>query len=116
MTSPTLFAQAWPLAYDVVPSERVTDTVNALLELISRDPTQPNVQPYGMFWVLEALGRAGRVDEGIALIKLYYGHLLARGATTWWETWDADRDHSKSLSHGWGSAPTWFLSTYAAGK
>ncbi|MCS6849180.1 MAG: alpha-L-rhamnosidase [Anaerolineae bacterium] len=116
VTSPTLFAQAWPLAYDVVPSERVTDTVNALLELISRDPTQPNVQPYGMFWVLEALGRAGRVDEGIALIKLYYGHLLARGATTWWETWDADRDHSKSLSHGWGSAPTWFLSTYAAGK
>jgi alpha-L-rhamnosidase len=116
VTPPTLFAQAWPLAYDVVPSERVTDTVNALLELISHDPTQPNVQPYGMFWVLEALGRTGHVDEGIALIRLYYGHLLERGATTWWETWDADADPGKSLSHGWGSAPTWFLSTYAAGR
>ncbi len=116
VTSPTLFAQAWPLAYDIVPNERVTDTVQALLALISHDPTQPNVQPYGMFWVLEALGRTGHVDEGIALIKLYYGHLLERGATTWWETWDADQDYSKSLSHGWGAAPTWFLSTYAAGS
>lgn len=116
VTSPTLFAQAWPLAYDVVPTERMTDTVNALLELISRDPTQPNVQPYGMFWVLEALGRTGHVDEGIALIKSYYGHLLARGATTWWETWSADQHQNQSLSHGWGSAPTWFLSTYAVDR
>jgi alpha-L-rhamnosidase len=113
LVPPTLYAQAWPLAYDVVPAERVTDTVDALLELISRDPERPNVEPYGMFWVLEALGRTGRVDAGIDLIELYYGRLLDRGATTWWETWDADRDLRKSLSHGWGSAPTWFLSTYA---
>lgn len=112
LITPTLFAQAWPLAYDVVPAERIADTVRALLELISRDPAKPNVQPYGMFWVLEALGRTGHVDEGIALIKLYYGRLLERGATTWWERWDADQHPDQSLSHGWGSAPTWFLSTY----
>ena len=116
VTPPTLFAQAWPLAYDVVPSERVTDTVRALLDSLSRDPANPNVQPYGMFWVLEALGRNGYVDEGIALIKLYYGHLLQRGATTWWERWDADRYPDQSLSHGWGSAPTWFLITYVKQK
>lgn len=116
LIAPTLFAQAWPLAYDVVPAERVTDTVRALLELISRDPAKPNVQPYGMFWVLEALGRTGHVDEGIALIKLYYGRLLERGATTWWERWDADQHPDQSLSHGWGSAPTWFLSTYVKQK
>ncbi len=116
VTTPTLFAQAWPLAYDVVPSERITDVARALLDLISRDPTRPNVQPYGMFWVLEALGRTGHVDEGVTLIKLYYGHLLERGATTWWERWDADEHPSQSLSHGWGSAPTWFLSTYATGR
>lgn len=82
LVAPTLFAQAWPLAYDVAPAERVTDTTRALLDLISRDPAKPNVQPYGMFWVLEALGRTGHVDEGIVLIKLYYGRLLERGATT----------------------------------
>jgi hypothetical protein len=40
--------------------------------------------------------------------------MLDRGATTWWETWDADQVYSKSLSHGWGSAPTWFISKYAS--
>lgn len=110
---PTLFAQAWPLAYGVTPADRQSDVADALLKLISKDPSRPNVQPYGMYWVLKALGDAGRVKEAVDLIKLYYGFLLDKGATTWWETWDADQVYSKSLSHGWGSAPTWFLSIYA---
>lgn len=113
VVAPTLFAQAWPLAYGVTPDDRKDAVANALLALISRDPDKPNVQPYGMYWVLKALGESGRTQSGIDLIKLYYGTLLDRGATTWWETWDAHLDYSKALSHGWGSAPTWFLSMYA---
>jgi alpha-L-rhamnosidase len=111
---PTLFAQAWPLAYGVTPADRQKDVADALLGLISKEPSQPNVQPYGMHWVLKALGDAGRTKEAFNLIKLYYSYMLDRGATTWWETWDADQVYSKSLSHGWGSAPTWFISKYAS--
>jgi hypothetical protein len=109
----TLYAQAWPLAYGVVPADRKKDVADALLQMISRNPAQPNVQPYGMHWVLKALGEAGRVQEGIDLIRLYYGPLVDAGATTLWETWDANQSYFRSLSHGWGSAPTWFLSRYA---
>jgi len=51
---------------------------------------------------------------------------LAQGATAWWEGWRVDTDffgqpwppgehHNISLAHGYGSAPTYFLSTLALG-
>jgi alpha-L-rhamnosidase len=113
---PTLYAQAWPLVYGVVPDDQKEAVVQALLELISRDPTQPNIQPYGMHWVLKALGETGRVNEGVQLIRQYYGFMLNQGATTWWETWSSNQQYNTSLSHGWGSAPTWFLSKYVPQK
>jgi len=109
--TPTVFAQAWPLAYGIVPDDNKTSVVKALLEL-SKGQSNWSVQPYGMYWVLMALGDTGHVQDGIDLIKAYYGYMLDRGATTWWETLDADHNYAKALSHGWGSAPTWFLSTY----
>jgi alpha-L-rhamnosidase len=83
--------------------------------LISMQPLIPEVEIYGTFWVLEALGKAGMVDEGIDLIRVYYGHLLAAGAKTTWETYNSNQYFKQSLSHGWGSSPTWFLTTYLLG-
>ena len=112
---PTPQAQAWALAFGLVPEAQVEQVVAVLLELLSDDPAAPNVEIFGMYWVLEALGRSGHVAEGIELIKKYYGHMLDRGATTWWEGFNADDNYFGSLSHGWGGAPTWFLTTYALG-
>ena len=55
------------------------------------------------------------IDQGLEIIKTYYGHLLDSGATTTWENYNANKNYSQSLSHGWGSSPTWFLTTYVLG-
>ncbi len=112
---PTPHAQAWALAYGLVPSQHVSKVADALLELLSADPSAPNLDVYGMYWVLEALGKSSKVYEGLGIIEKYYGHMLDRGATTWWERFDADQSYTASLSHVWGGSPTWFLSTYVLG-
>jgi alpha-L-rhamnosidase len=113
--APSPHAQAWALAFGVVPPNRVEPVAGALLHLLSPDPSRPNIEIYGMFWVLEALGRSERIPDALRIIERYYGHMLDRGATTWWEGFNADRYYSGSLSHGWGGAPTWFLTTYVLG-
>jgi alpha-L-rhamnosidase len=112
---PTLYAQAWPLAYGIVPPDEVEYVVGALLELLSSDPSNPNVNIYGMYWVLKALGRTGYITEALDIIELYYGHIIDSGATTLWEHFNSYLHHNASLSHGWGGAPTWFLTTYVLG-
>jgi len=112
---PSAHAQAWPLAYGLAPEGETEAVVAALLELLSTNPTSTNVEIYGMFWVLEALGQTGHIPEALDIIRNYYGYLLDQGATTWWERFDAHQYYWASLSHGWGNAPTWFLTTYVLG-
>ena len=83
--------------------------------MLSSDPAQPNLDVYGMYWLLEGLGRNGYIDEAIQVIKVYYGHMIAEGATTWWEHFDSNQSYYQSLSHSWGGSPTWFLSKYGLG-
>jgi alpha-L-rhamnosidase len=112
---PTPHAQAWALAYGIVAENNIDLIVNQLLTLLSDDPTKPNVEIFGMYWVLEALGKTGYIQEAMQIIKTYFGWMLDQGAKTWWEGFYAYRSYKGSLSHGWGSAPTWFLSTYGLG-
>ncbi|WP_082423131.1 alpha-L-rhamnosidase-related protein [Paenibacillus dakarensis] len=79
--------------------------------------------------VLETLFANGYSEEAIVLIRKYWGDMLDRGATTWWETFDPDLPFSTipspymghtptylqdaipvSLCHGWGASPTYLLS------
>jgi alpha-L-rhamnosidase len=119
--SPTLHAQAWPLAYDLVPQSEIKGVISALLEMLSPGPAgsdsqaRPVIGTYGMFWVLEALGKAGEISPAIDLVRQNYGDMLDAGSTTWWEAFDADRYPQSSFSHGWSGAPTYFLSTYVLG-
>jgi alpha-L-rhamnosidase len=112
---PSPQSQAWALAYGVVPQGEVQDVADSLLSLLSDDPATPNVEIYGMYWVLEALGRAGRIDDALSVIEMYYGRLLDLGATTWWETFNSHLSYDNALSHGWGGSPTWFLTTHVLG-
>ncbi|WP_020618983.1 alpha-L-rhamnosidase N-terminal domain-containing protein [Paenibacillus daejeonensis] len=79
--------------------------------------------------VLETLFRYAFAEEATRLIRSYWGAMLERGATTWWETFDLAlpfpttpspyMGHTPtylqdsipvSLSHGWGASPTYLLS------
>ena len=112
---PSPQAQAWALAYGLPPAGEEQSVAAALLELLSDDPAAPNIDIYGYFWVLQGLGRSGQIDPALALIEQSYGRLIDLGATTWWESFTANTRYANALSHGWGSAPTWFLSTYVLG-
>lgn len=112
---PTPHAQAWALANDIVPTTEQQRVADSLVASLSTDPSAPNVEVYGMFWVLEGLGRAGRIADATTIVKRYYGYMLDHGATTWWELFNGYRSYTTSLSHGWGASPTWFLTRYVLG-
>ncbi len=107
--SPTVHAQAWALAYDLVPESEVELVASSLSQL----PFQ--VKIYGLFWILEAMGKSGHISEALNIIQTYYGEMLEAGATTWWEGFDSNFQYNESLSHAWGGSPTWFLTTYVLG-
>lgn len=113
--APTTHAQAFALAYDLVPAGEQEAVATTLLGLLASGPETPPVGTYGMFWVLDALGKSGKIAEALEVIKTYYGYMLSHGATTWWEHFTADQFWHSSLSHGWSGAPTWFLTTYVLG-
>jgi hypothetical protein len=62
-------------------------------------------------FVYRALCYAGRFDLVLALIRERYGRMLARGATTLWESYDP----IASLCHGFSATPVYQLSTEVLG-
>ncbi len=115
VVAPSVYAQAWTLAAGVVPDDAVPAVADSLLRLLPPDPENPGVDTYGMFWVLEALSRAGRIEEGLTIMRAFYGRMLDLGAMTWWEGFASDHSYSQSYAHGWSGAPTWFLTTHVLG-
>ncbi len=83
------------------------------------------MSPYYGNYVLSAYGKLGQVQAGIDLLRRYWGGMLARGATTWWEVfdpsfapdmnWALDRMPYVSLCHGWSSGPTSYLTEVVLG-
>lgn len=77
------------------------------------------LSPYYGFFVLNAYGEMGRNQDGLDLIRRYWGEMVRRGAVTWWEKFDPsfpkhfnlvlDKMPFLSLSHGWSSGPTSYL-------
>lgn len=80
--------------------------------------------PYFGFYVLDNLGALGKTQEGVDLIRRYWGGMLGRGATTFWEKFDPNFPDPKtvldnmpyiSLCHGWSTGPTSYLSERVLG-
>jgi hypothetical protein len=62
-------------------------------------------------FVYAALARRGRVAEALRLMRERYGPMLARGATTLWESFEP----TASLCHGFSATPTYQLSRHVLG-
>jgi hypothetical protein len=81
--------------------------------------------PYYGGFVLQTLGKLDRHQDALDLIRRYWGDMLRRGATTWWEKfdpswpedgkWALDRMDCLSLCHGWSSGPTAYLTENVLG-
>lgn len=95
------------------------------------------------YYMLCAIGKAGDVADSLDIIKEYWGAMLSRGATTFWEDFNMDwlegsgridelvpegvkdihgdygaycyKGFRHSLCHGWASGPAAFMSEYVLG-
>lgn len=81
---------------------------------------------YGQYYNVEALFRGGRPQAALDLIRNYWGGMLERGASTFWESYDPSEDREQelqlygrrwglSLCHGWSGAVVAALAGHVLG-
>lgn len=91
--------------------------IKALLE---NNNVKPVGTPYMKGFEVMALSQLGNTDYMLNKTKDYWGGMLNRGATTFWEAYDSGeasdkqysfygRPYGKSLCHAWSSGPAAFL-------
>lgn len=76
--------------------------------------------PYLYHHVVDALFTCGLKDEAINILKKYWGGMIDKGATTFWEVYDPDDDrlspykdhHLNSYCHAWSCTPAYFIRRY----
>lgn len=77
--------------------------------------------PFNGFFLLDGLFRAGATREALAFLRQYWGAMLDRGATTFWEHFSLDArptlGHGRlgSACHGWSAAPAYALPAFVLG-
>ncbi|MDD6210141.1 MAG: alpha-L-rhamnosidase C-terminal domain-containing protein [Bacteroidales bacterium] len=82
--------------------------------------------PYMKFYELAALCEIGEQAKVLKFVKDYWGGMLERGATTFWEAFDPTapedkhyemygRPFGKSLCHAWGANPVYLFGRYFLG-
>jgi hypothetical protein len=89
-----------------------------------RDAQAQTISPYFNGYLLQAMARMGRRREALDWMRVYWGGMLAEGATSFWEAYDlrwpkqdphvglqADgtSGYFVSLAHGWSSGPAAWL-------
>jgi alpha-L-rhamnosidase len=82
----------------------------------------PIASPFHGLYLAEGLYRYGHGRQALDFIREYWGGMLDRGATTFWEQefrldWPAGQVLSRgtSYSHGWSAGPTYLLPAYVLG-
>jgi hypothetical protein len=102
----------------------------AIWEKVLSQPHHFTVTPYYNFYVICAMAQAGHREEALKWIREYWDGMIQKGATSFWEaydpSWPAEDFHSHlqadnsqgyfvSLSHGWSSGPTAWLTEQILG-
>jgi hypothetical protein len=83
------------------------------------------MSPYYGYFVLSAMDKLHKYQDALDLLRNYWGNMLSRGTSALWEMfdpswprdfkWVIDRLNYVSLSHGWSSGPTSFLTEHILG-
>jgi alpha-L-rhamnosidase len=87
-------------------------------------PNKFRITPYYNFYVIAAMAQAGQYEAALDWIRKYWGGMIRRGATSFWEAYnlglpqhgwhrmlraDFGQGYFVSLAHGWSSGPTIWL-------
>jgi hypothetical protein len=113
VTHASLHANMFPLAFGLVPSERVEGVVR---HIKSRGMA---CSVYGAQYLLEALYAAGEAEYALSLMtsdsKRSWLNMLRVGATMTTEAWDEYYKPNLTWNHAWGSAPANIVARKIAG-
>ncbi|MEX2207818.1 MAG: alpha-L-rhamnosidase C-terminal domain-containing protein, partial [Myxococcota bacterium] len=121
-------ANAALILWDVAPPARWASMVRYIgdptrIVFTAAPPIAPTGEPFDAehdvvlantfysHFVYRALAKAGRFDAVLRLVRERYGDMLARGATTLWESFAP----TASLCHGFSATPVFQLSTEVLG-
>jgi alpha-L-rhamnosidase len=107
----TLFASL--LYYDIIPEAEIDAARDSLLQAVENGPSGHfNTGIFGTKYILEALSEINEVNRVYDIVNSAnypgWGHMIDRGATTIWETWQ-ESDNTYSNCHPmFGSVTEWF--------
>jgi alpha-L-rhamnosidase len=107
-------SQVWMILADAIERPRAQCAMRQVVA--SADAIGPQT-PYLYHHVVQALWRCGLIDEARQTLRSYWGGMLDRGATTFWEVFDASDDRRSpygshllnSYCHAWSCTPSWFI-------
>ena len=107
-------SQTWMVQAGVVEGEAATALMKTMLG--SAEAVKP-AGPYLYHYVVESLLRVGLEIPAHELLHEYWGGMIERGATTFWEVYDPTRpllspynNHLvNSYCHAWSCTPAWFI-------
>ncbi|GHC10469.1 alpha-L-rhamnosidase C-terminal domain-containing protein [Cerasicoccus arenae] len=102
-THASLHSNAFMLAFDLVPPERLASVV---MFVKSRGMA---CSVYGAQFLLEGLYKAGEADAALSLMTTTdergWMNMIASGSTMTWEAWDWKYKNNLDWNHAWGAAP-----------
>ncbi|MFX0557816.1 alpha-L-rhamnosidase C-terminal domain-containing protein [Maribacter sp. CXY002] len=89
-------------------------------KLLEDDTTRPVGTPYMAGFEMMALAKMGNIDYALNRISKYWGGMISKGATSFWEAYDEKqndpeqysfygRPYAKSLNHAWSAGPAAIL-------
>ena len=110
----------------VISGLALSDQYEAIAAVLLDPKIKPVGTPFMAGFEAMALGQLGATDLLLDRARIYWGEMLDRGATTFWEaidpaqTGDAnycfyDRPFGKSLCHAWAGGPAAFLASEICG-
>lgn len=115
-------SQIWMVLAGVVTGEQAKQVMLTTKERLF--PVTGIATPYMYHHITEAFLCAGLTNEGIKLLKDYWGKMIKLGADTYWEAFEPeDPDYSpygspivSSYCHAWGCTPAYLIKRYLIEK
>jgi hypothetical protein len=107
-------SQAWMALGEAVTGDEAASVLRQVAE--NPDAVRPG-GPYLYHYVVEAMLKAGMQREADALLRKYWGAMVRRGASTFWEVFDPTDEHRSpygshlvnSYCHAWSCTPAYLL-------
>ncbi len=114
----SVHAQVWMILGGVIDGK---EAEYALQTALADQAAHHPFTPYMWHYVIEAMFQLGLKEDAVALIKRFWGGMLARGADTFFEVYvPHDPDFSpygdrmvNSLCHAWSCTPSYFIRKYS---